>query len=140
MLRRQGKRYVLVNSDMKIPHYISKFLSFRPNKKRSFETILQSITDEKEKLGSCVIYFSSTETCARMPSTIASLFETLKSDHEAPDLKLVVLVANLNIATNKTVLVRSSLGDIDIICLFLPTTFHFKFLLIMEQKQVGKLL
>lgn len=37
-------------------------------------------------------------------------FDTLKSDHEVADTKLVELVANSNIAPNKTVMVRSPSG------------------------------
>ena len=51
-------------------------------------------------------------------------FDTLKSDHEVADTKLVELVANSNIASNKTVMVRSPSGYIDIIS---PKIFHFKF-------------
>lgn len=139
MLKGQCKKYVLVSSDMKIPHNMFKFLSFGAKKKRSLERILQSITNEKEKLGSCVTYFLNIETCTKMSSTTACLVDTLKSDHAEPGAKIVTLIANSNITTNKTVLVRSSSDDIGIICLSLLTIFHFKFCsLIMEQRQIGK--
>lgn len=62
MLKGQCKKYVLVSSDMKIPHNMFKFLSFGAKKKRSLERILQNITNKKEKLGSCVTYFLNIET------------------------------------------------------------------------------
>jgi hypothetical protein len=104
--RGQVERYVLKSPDMKIPHDLIKFLSVGENKERLFNLILEGLTDEKDKLGSRVVYFS------KITSTNVNIGESLRCTHEEADRKLVALV-------------RSPSGDIDILCLFLSQKFNF---------------
>ena len=123
--RGQVERYVLKSPDMKIPHDLIKFLSVGENKERLFNLILEGLTDEKDKLGSRVVYFSNIESCAKITSTNVNIVESLRCTHEEADTKLVALVKNADVPDDQMVMVRSPSGDIDILYLFLSQNFNF---------------
>ena len=94
---------------MKIPH----------------DLIMESIIDEREKLGSRKIYFSNFEICTKITSINVRITERFKSNHEEADTKLVGLVKNADIPNAKIAMERSPSGDIDIMCIFLSQNFQF---------------
>ena len=69
-----------------------------------------------------------------------TVLPNLNSNHEEADKKLVALVCAANVPSEESIMVRSPSGDIDILTLSHMTLGIQKFLLIMVQAKIERLL
>ena len=91
MLRGSGKRHILKSPDMKLPYDMSSFLRNGQNKETLFNLIERFFTEEKEKLGDRVVYFSNKDYILKILFNGALEIPEKASDHEEADTKLVAL-------------------------------------------------
>ena len=69
------------------------------------------------------LYFSNVNHCLKITQHVAFMVTEKSSDHEEADTKFAALVGAANIENGKTVMIRSTSGDIDIIMLFIHHEF-----------------
>ena len=119
----EGRRYILVRPDMKIPSDFEAFLRNGENKESLFNLIERSIIESKGDLQERTIFFSNKAQCSKTTSHDVTIVDELQSDHEEADTKLVALVKTANLPRDKSVLIRSPSGDIDILVLFVAYQF-----------------
>ena len=126
-LRRDGRLYVLKNTQMKLPSDMSSFLRNDQNKEMLFNLIEPSIYESKELLKNREVFFSNKTHCSRTTNEAVNLYNSFASDQKEADTKLVALVNSHDLPANQTcVMVRSPSGDIDILVLFLLHQFDRK--------------
>ena len=75
------------------------------------------LKEGKKKVGNKVIYFSNVHHSLKFTQHVAFVVTEKSSDHEEADTKLVAFVGAANIENDKTVMIRSPSGDIDIMLL-----------------------
>ena len=103
----------LLSSKSKIPiDFSSSFLLYGENKTRLIELIFQTMEDEKDEildlLQSEEIVISREEVCRKLSSIEILEFETLLSNHEEADTKVIAhAIEYLSSSDEKNVLIRS---------------------------------
>ena len=122
----------LISSKSKIPiDFSSSFLLYGENKTRLIELIFQTMEDEKDEildlLQSEEIVISREEVCRKLSSIEILEFETLLSNHEEADTKVIThAIKYLSSSNEKNVLIRSPSGDADIIVLCVSLLYTYK--------------
>ena len=122
----------LLSSKSKIPiDFSSSFLLYGENKTRLIELIFQTMEDEKDEildlLQSEEIVISREEVCRKLNSIEILEFETLLSNHEEADTKVIThAIKYLSSSNEKNVLIRSPSGDADIIVLCVSLLYTYK--------------
>ena len=119
-----------------MPRNFNDFLKNGENKSRLIELIQDVLIENKEEIIGMLkcqeIFFSTDKVCNRITSTTISLVESLCSNQDEADTKLLLHTKHvLDNDDSKLVLVRSPSGDVDIQVLFIST-----FLVESEQKRI----
>ena len=110
---------------MKLPYDMTTFLQNGKNKELLFNLIERSIVEDKNKLNERVVFFSNKENVLKISSDqVLQILEKV-SDYEEAGTKLVALVESVEVNGN-SVMVRSPLGDIDVLVLFILHQFEGK--------------
>ena len=136
-LKRGTSSRVMVQSALsKRPRNFNDFLKNGENKSRLIELIQDVLIENKEEIIGMLkcqeIFFSADKVCNRITSTTVSLVESLCSNQEEADTKLLLHTKHvLDNDDSKLVLMRSPSGDVDIQVLFIST-----FLVESEQKRI----
>ena len=108
---------------MKPPADMQSFLRNGGNKEMLFNLIDVELKEGKKKVGDKVIYFSNVNHCLKITQHVVFVVIKNSRDHEEGDTKLGALVGPANIENDKTVMIRSPSGDIDITVLFIHHEF-----------------
>ena len=111
--------------------FSSSFVLCGENKTRLIELIFQTKEDEKDEildlLQSEEIVISREEVCRKLSSIEILEFETLLSNHEEADTKVIAhAIEYLSSSDEKNVLIRSPSGDADIIVLCVSLLYTYK--------------
>ena len=89
-----------------------------------FDLIQQSIEEDRANLEDRTVYFSNKKICTMIKEDQVTVLPNLNSDHEEVDTKSVALVCAANVPSEKSIMVRSPSGDIDILTLFVAHDFR----------------
>eukprot|EP00794_Sanderia_malayensis_P020967 gene20967-biopygen15473 len=118
-----SERYVITSPNMKVPYDFSSFLRNGDNKAMLFDLIQRAIEEGKSDLQGKTIFFSNEKNCTQVLENEVVMIESLESNHEEADTKLIALVKAANVPVGDSVMIRSPSGDIDVLVLFLGHDF-----------------
>ena len=119
-----SERYVLSCPDMKVPYDFPRFLQNGENKEMLLNLLLRAFIERKHQLGRKSIFFSGKSNCRKVTENEVMVVNSLESNHEEADTKLIALVHAADVPSGDYVMVRSPSGDIDVLVLFVAHDFN----------------